>query len=188
MATPFQLRRATHAIRNGGVIAYPTETLYGLGCDPQCAKAVERIYAIKQRQAGKGIILVAAGLQQLDEYIDVGDEPDRCKLLPDKEPTSWVVPASPQAPSWLVSNGTVAVRISTHPAVIELCNRLGHAITSTSANISGHPPAASPLQLHRDFDGKVDAFVIPDETQRARMSGRPSRVRALHTDIVYRAG
>lgn len=186
MATPFHLRQSANIIRSGGVIVYPTETLYGLGCDPYCHEAVERIYTIKQRPAGKGMILVAGTLEQLDEYIEVRDESDRHKLLPGDVPTSWVVPANRHAPAWLVTNGTIAVRISTQPVVIELCNRLGHALTSTSANISGHRPGLSPLALHRDFDGKVDAFVIPDASQQARMSGRPSKVRALHSDTVYR--
>lgn len=188
MATPFHIRYAAHCIRNGGVIVYPTETVYGLGCDPNCREAVERIFAIKQRPPGKGMIIVAASLEQLETCIHLPGQLDSSAMIAGTVPTSWVLPANEDAPRWLVTNGTIAVRVSTHPLVIELCTQLGHPITSTSANRSGRRTATTPLGLHRDFDGKVDAFLIPDEGQRRHMSGRPSQVRALHSNTIYRAG
>ena len=183
MPSEFAVRYAAHCVRNGGVIAYPTETVYGLGCDPLCASAVDTINSLKGREARKGLILLASHLQQLDELIDVSDPDQRAAITGEREPTSWIVPAKASAPAWITGGrNTLAVRITSHPMVTRLCNRLGHALVSTSANPSGKKPALNPLQLHRYFDGLVDAMLISNHN----CSGRPSKIRDLASGLLLR--
>jgi L-threonylcarbamoyladenylate synthase len=183
VATDFAIRYTAHCIRRGGIIAYPTETVYGLGCDPLNAAAVNAINALKGRDARKGLILLASRLQQVDALVDVADPNERAAIVGEREPTSWIVPAKAIAPSWITGrHHTVAIRISTHPLVIELCDRLGHALVSTSANPAGKKPALNALQLHRYFDGLLDAMLISNHN----CSGRPSRIRDLKSRQLLR--
>lgn len=183
MASEFAIRFSAHCIRQGGVIAYPTETVYGLGCDPLCARAVAAINELKGRDASKGLILLASRLAQLDALIDVPDPGDRAIIVGEQQPTSWIVPAKIAAPRWITGDrDTIAIRISTHPLVIRLCDQLGHALVSTSANPAGKPPALNALQLHRYFHGQVDAMLISNHN----CSGRPSRIRDLKSKQLLR--
>jgi len=183
MATEFAIRFAVHCVRQGGIIAYPTETVYGLGCDPLCADAVNKINTLKQRKSGKGLILLGSRLQQLDALIDVGDPNERAAIVGGHEPTSWIVPAKNTAPGWITEGqGTIAIRITTHPLVILLCDQLGHAVVSTSANPAGKKPALNSLQLHRYFDGRVDSMLISNHN----CSGKPSKIRHLKSRQLLR--
>ena len=173
MPSDFAIRHAAHCIKHGGVIVYPTETVYGLGCDPLCEDAVERINLIKQRAPGKGLILLAGSLEQLDDFIDVPAPRDRALIRDNGQPTSWIVPASTRAPAWITGGGeTIAVRISDHATVRSLCQRLGYALVSTSANPAGRRPGRNALELHRYFDGIVDAILLSHGTSR----GKPSKI------------
>lgn len=184
MASDFAVRYAVHCVRQCGVIIYPTETVYGLGCDPLCPDAVNTINAIKGRDASKGLILLASRLEQLDELIAVSDAGRRAMITGEPEPTSWIVPARDSAPVWLSGGrSTLAIRVTSHPLVTRLCDRLGHSLVSTSANPSGKNPATNPLQLHRYFDGLVDAMLISDHNR----SGRPSKIRDLESGQLLRA-
>lgn len=172
MATDFAIRRAAHCIRHGGVIVYPTETVYGLGCDPLCEDAVERINRIKQRPPGKGLILLAGSLEQLDDFINVPSPRDRELMCNNTQPISWIVPARTNAPGWITDGDTVAVRVSGHAVVKSLCEQLGFPLVSTSANPAGGQPARNALELHRYFDGIVDAILVSHGTSR----GTPSKI------------
>lgn len=173
MATGFAIRHAIHCIRHGGVIVYPTETVYGLGCDPLCEAAVTRINRIKQRPPGKGLILLAGRLEQLDDFIDVPAQQDRALIRHNTQPTSWIVPARIQAPHWLTGgDNTIAVRISSNAVVRALCNQLGFPLVSTSANPAGRKPARNALELHRYFEGIVDRILVAT----GACSGTPSKI------------
>ena len=183
MTSDFAIRYAIHCIRRGGIIAYPTETVYGLGCDPLDPSAVAAINALKGRDASKGLILLASRLEQLDRLIQVPDRNDRAAITGEPRPTSWIVPARRNAPRWLTGrHHTLAVRITTHPLVMRMCDQLGHALVSTSANPSGKKPAINALQLHHYFDGLVDAMLISDHN----CSGRPSTIRDLRSRQLLR--
>ena len=183
MATEFAIRFAAHCIRQCGIIAYPTETVYGLGCDPLCAEAVNEINSLKGRDAGKGLILVASRLQQLDTLIDVSDRNERAAIVGEHEPTSWIVSAKDTAPEWITGrHHTIAIRISSHPLLMRLCDQLGHALVSTSANPAGKKPALNALQLHRYFDGLVDSMLISNHN----CSGKPSKIRHLKSRQLLR--
>ncbi len=183
MATEFAVRYAVHCVRQGGIIAYPTETVYGLGCDPLCAKAVRRINFLKGRDASKGLILLASRLEQLDALIDVPGRSDRATIVGEYEPTSWLVPAKDTTPEWITGkHHTIAIRITSHPLVMRLCDQLDHALVSTSANTAGKKPALNSLQLHRYFEGLVDSMLISNHN----CSARASKIRDLRSRRLLR--
>ncbi len=151
-------------LRSGAVIAYPTEGVWGLGCDPFDQAAVHRVLAIKQRPVEKGMILIAGDLAQLDGIVDWAGLPaERIAAVRATWPGAhtWVVPALPQVPRWITgAHDSVAVRVSAHPAVVALCAAFGGPLVSTSANFSGMPAvstldALDPALLAR-LDGVLD--------------------------------
>lgn len=142
-ASPLSIADAATALRAGGVIAYPTEAVWGLGCDPRDEQAVLRLLAIKRRDVDKGLILIAARLEQLRPYLDMAKVPAQRLgevLASWPGPHTWVMPASSEAPPWITGMHTgIAVRISAHAGVVALCSAYGDAIVSTSANLAGQP-------------------------------------------------
>lgn len=135
------IQQAVTALQSGGVIAYPTEGLIGLGCDPQNKHALQRLLAIKARPASKGMILIAADFNQLAPYIDLTPVSSniRFAMLSDwPGHVTWLLPAAKGLSSLLTGQfDTVAVRVTPHPLVAELCQAFGGPITSTSANLTG---------------------------------------------------
>ncbi|MGO4221252.1 Sua5/YciO/YrdC/YwlC family protein [Lysobacter sp. TAF61] len=136
---------AATALHQGSVIAYPTEAVWGLGCDPFDEVAVMRLLAIKQRPVDKGLILIAGTLDQLDGLLDwqALPAPRRDAVLASwPGPNTWIVPTTARVPRWITgAHRGVAVRVSDHPTVIALCAAFGGPLVSTSANLSGEPPA-----------------------------------------------
>ena len=136
---------AAAALQTGGVIAYPTEAVWGLGCDPRDEAAVLRLLAIKQRAVDKGLILIASQYEQLRPFLDITAVPTErlAEVLASwPGPHTWVMPAAIGAPRWITgAHAGIAVRITAHPLVIELCNAYGGALVSTSANRAGQPAA-----------------------------------------------
>ena len=161
---PFQLRLAAKALRRGSVVACPTEAVWGLSCDPLNRRAVESLLALKQREWQKGLILVAADLDQLSLYIEL---PSRTALRRARDtwpgPATWVFPASPDAPPWVTGDrDSIAVRVTAHPVLAALCERVGGALVSTSANRAGQPPCRSIAELRRRFG--PDLLAVPGAT------------------------
>jgi L-threonylcarbamoyladenylate synthase len=155
---PPQLERAARILLAGGVVAYPTEAVYGLGCLPLCRDAVLRILAIKQRAWRKGLILIAADVSQLRPLVRLPEGPMRGAVLASwPGPVTWTLRARPGVPRWL-SGGrpTLAVRVTAHPLASALCRRAGSALVSTSANRSGHPPIKSAARLRCVLGSAVD--------------------------------
>ena len=158
------LPEAATALQAGGVIAYPTEAVWGLGCDPRDEAAVLRLLAIKQRTVDKGLILIAAQYEQLRPFLDITAVPTErlAEVLASwPGPHTWVLPASNDAPRWITgAHAGIAVRISAHPPVIDLCNAYGGALVSTSANRAGQPTAlvreTLDPQVLEGVDGLVD--------------------------------
>ena len=182
MASAFQYRLAAHIIHKGGVIACPTDTIYGLACTPFDIDAVNRIMDIKHRAANKNFILLASSIEQAEKLITINDE-ERSRILEATRPTSWVATARDDTPEWLLDkNGAVTIRVSKHANVTRLCNTIGHAVISTSANISGRRPAANVMLLHQSFHGKIDLILAND----CETDGRPSKVIRLCDNHVFR--
>lgn len=145
------LATAVAALRRGELIAYPTEAVWGIGCDPRQQAAVLRLLALKQRPLDKGVIVVAADLEVLRPWLDLEALPAerlRDVLASWPGPHTWILPASATAPRWITgAHSGIAVRISAHPQVAALCRAWGAALVSTSANLAGQPPARSREQL-----------------------------------------
>ncbi len=180
----WQTRTAARWIRAGGIIAYPTEAVFGLGCDPANSAAVQRLLALKNRPWRKGLILIASNRHQLEPWIQ---QISNTLALPLSKswpgPTTWLVPAARTCPNWLTGeHDTLAVRVSAHPVVRRLCDILDSAIVSTSANTSGQRPARSVLELRLRFGTRID-FVLP-----GAVGGRsqPTEIRDLASGRVIR--
>jgi len=180
----WQLHRAAHWIRDGGVIAYPTEAVFGLGCDPANPLATARLLALKQRPWQKGLILVAATLQQLEPWVQpLTDSQLRTLHSGWPGPLTWLLPASAACPGWLTgTHDSIAVRVSAHPLVRELCDSLDSAIVSTSANVAGQQPARSALEVRLRFGERID-FVLPGKLGNQQ---QPSRIRDLASGRIIR--
>ena len=150
---------AVAALRRGGVIAYPTEGVWGLGCDPADEAAVLRLLALKQREVDKGLILAAASNAQLADIVDWNalDANQRTAVLAGwPGANTWIMPALPHVPAWITGGrDSVAVRVSAHLVVSALCSAFGGAIVSTSANVSTLP---SP-RLRSELDPRIVAGV-----------------------------
>ncbi|MDO9452638.1 MAG: Sua5/YciO/YrdC/YwlC family protein [Stagnimonas sp.] len=180
---PLQLRLAARELRRGAVVACPTEAVWGFSCDPLNQRAVTSLLELKERPADKGLILVAANLDQLAYYIE---PPSRTALRRARDtwpgPATWVFPASPFTPPWITgAHDTVAVRVTAHPVLAALCLRFGGALVSTSANRSGQPPCRSVNDVRLRFDTHLR--VVPGAT-----GGReaPTPIREAATGYLLR--
>ena len=175
--------RIRRYLKRGGVIAYPTESCYGLGCDPRNPQAVKRVLALKKRSLAKGVILVAASARQLRPYI--------AKLSPVLQrdmvgawpgPHTWLVPAANDCPAFLRgAHDTIAVRVTAHPVAAQLCRQAGMALVSTSANRSGDQSAKTAGECRRLFGKRV--LVIPGRVGTRR---HPSTIQHLLTKQIIR--
>lgn len=136
------LEQALDVVKRGGVILYPTDTVWGLGCDATNARAVERIYEIKQRPDAKALITLIGSADDLERWVDGVPEVAYQLLEAAVEPLTVIYDRAlvpPLAPNLPAADGSLAVRVTDHPFCRELCRRLRRPLVSTSANISGRP-------------------------------------------------
>ena len=186
MVNRFHLRRAALALHGGGLIAYPTEGVWGLGCDPFDPHAVSRLLELKQRNPAKGLILVAAEIDQLAPFLAGLSASEYQQLASGwPGPQTWLIPHGGAIPDW-ISGGSlrVALRVSAHPGVAALCREFGGPLVSTSANPAGKPPARNALQVRRYFGDRVD-YVLPGTLGGQR---GPTPIRDLRSGRMVRAG
>ncbi|MGB1200030.1 MAG: L-threonylcarbamoyladenylate synthase [Cognaticolwellia aestuarii] len=162
-----QFESPQEAFNQGAVIAYPTEAVFGLGCDPDNEQAVHKLLAIKQRPVEKGLILLASNYSQLLPYIDDNKIPQDMRFTvlsrwPDG--ITQVLPCRPDTPKWLTGKfSTLAVRVTSQPDVVALCKQTNKPIVSTSANLTGQKPAVNWQEVEQALSDKVD-FIIKGET------------------------
>jgi L-threonylcarbamoyladenylate synthase len=143
---------------SGGIFAYPTEAVYGLGCNPDNEQAVQKLLSLKKRPLNKGLILVASDFSQVEKYLKPLSDEQKKYTAPSE--TTYIFPALASAPKWLTGDfDSLAIRISKHPLVRELCEILGSALVSTSANLSGQPPAKTANEVAEQFDEEIDAIL-----------------------------
>lgn len=182
---PWRIAPALRALAGGGVIAYPTEAVYGLGCLPDDGEAVAHLLRMKRRSPRKGLILVAADLAQLAPYIEFPDDSVRERVLATwPGPVTWLLPARSTVPDWLTgAHPTLAVRVSAHPVVQALCRAAG-PLVSTSANPAGAEPARSAARV-RGYFGRQLAVVVP-----GALGGlaRPTEIRDARSGRQLRPG
>jgi len=156
----FKIRNAIRYIKAGAVIAYPTEAVYGLGCDPLNEDAVMSLLDIKQRPIEKGLILIASSLDQLRPYL-VLDQTIIDRITPTwPGPVTWVIPAQPWVPKWLTGeHDSLAVRVTKHPIAQDLCTQFGGPLVSTSANPTTRPAIKESRKLLKTFSDS-DIFIV----------------------------
>lgn len=185
MTTRLHLDLARHAIAAGGVIAYPTESVWGLGCEPRNQHAMQRLLALKRRAPAKGVILIASSFAQLAPFVGrVAASTLKPALDSWPGPHTWIVPAAAWVPAWLTGGrDTLAVRVTAHPVAAALCRAYGGPIVSTSANVSGAPAARTGLRVRRQFGAALD-YLLPGATAGL---GRPTTIRVLATGKLLRS-
>lgn len=161
-------------LRRGGLIAYPTESCYGLGCDPDNRAAVQHLLKLKQRPQRKGLILIAANYRQVARYLQPLTADEQAKLKSDgAQAITCLMPVRHSAPRWLRgTHDTLAVRLTAHRQAAQLCRGVNSALVSTSANRSGQRPARTYAQCRRLFGRKV--WVLPGRVGKRK---KPSTIR-----------
>ena len=186
MDNQIQIEQAVNALQRGGVIAYPTESVFGLGCDPDKPDAVQRILDLKQRPKEKGLILIATSFSQLEKYLlDLAPDIQQRVLASWPGPYTWLWPVKPDVSVLLRGqHQTLAVRVSAHPVVRALCEAYGKAIVSTSANPADLPPAKNAAEVRTYFDDKLD-FILDAEVG---SSAQPTEIRDALTNKLIRPG
>lgn len=180
-----QIDLAVTYLKQGKVIAYPTESVFGLGCDPDNIDAVSRLLQIKHRALDKGFILIGSSWEQIQPLV--------MYLQPDlltrvfatwPGPITWLFPASKHAPFWITGNrDSIAVRVTAHPIAKALCEKFGGPIISTSCNKSGDPPARDVRSIQLTLSNTVDCVI--DGKLGGRL--RPTEIRDALTGEVIRA-
>ncbi|MCH7880607.1 MAG: L-threonylcarbamoyladenylate synthase [Proteobacteria bacterium] len=160
--SPWAIKRLGKAILQGAIIAYPTDTIWGLGCHPQLAHSVSRILDIKQRPVEKGLILLGSSLDLFEPYISDDLTVEQAALLTETtgRPVTWLVPASDHCPTWIRGHfPNVAIRITNHPFVAKICEQILSPIVSTSANRAGGATVRNVRLARRHFIEQVDFIV-----------------------------
>ena len=169
------VQQAVRVVLAGGVIAYPTEAVYGLGCNPYDARAVLRLLQIKQRDPDQGLILIGASMDDFDDFIQPVDQAVEERVEQTwPGPYTWLLPASDSCPPWLRGkHDSIAVRVPAHAQCRQLCQQAGMALVSTSANQHGKPPAKTALQARRYLGDKLD-YILAGPTSGMT---KPSEIR-----------
>jgi L-threonylcarbamoyladenylate synthase len=176
------LQRAARVLKQGGIVAYATEYCFGLGCDPRNPAAVRRLLRLKRRSPGKGLILIAADIQQLSPYVD-SIAPAALETWPG--PHTWLLAARAKAPRWVTGkHARIAVRITAHPQAAALCRAADMAIVSTSANRAGQVPARTDREVLRRFGKRID-YILRGHVGEAPA---PTPIRDAESGKLVRAG
>lgn len=177
------LHTAARCLHQGGILCYPTEAVFGLGCDPRDGDAVARLLEIKRRPVHKGVLLIAASLDQLDPWVRLTPA-QRHQLEHWPLATSYLVDARPDVPAWIRGqHSKVGVRVTHHRTARALCEAFGGPIVSTSANLSGQPPVRNQFQAQRQFGQVVDMVVSGN----CDLHSKPSTIIDLDTGAIVRA-
>lgn len=178
-----EVERTVEFLKQDKVVVYPTDTIWGLGCDAVSEKAVDRVFEIKGRPKSKSLIVLLSDVEQLFEYVE-----DFCPAAVDvirssDMPLSVIFPKSKSLAKGISDDGSVCVRVTGNAFCKAVINRLGHPVTSTSANISGEPSPASFADISHEIIARADyvvGFGHEDKT-----AARPSRIIRMNADGTY---
>ena len=174
---------AISCLKSGGIIAYPTEAVYGIGCDPYNKDSVKKITQIKKRESRKSYILVASELSQLSNLININSLSEEV-LNSWPGHNTWLIKPKKNIPSWLMDNenGLIAIRVSSHPEIVELCQFFKNPIISTSANISGNKILKNHHDVEKIFGSDLDYLVLGNVGEHPE----PSIIKDMKTGKVIR--
>lgn len=177
-------RRIRAAFRNGGLIAYATESCYGLGCDPHNRRALQRLLRLKQRPWHKGLLLITDRASRLSPFIVAPNIEQQITLAASwPGPNTWIIDAKPHTPRNLTGNHrAIGVRMTAHPDAAAIARIVRSAVVSTSANVSGRIPLKTYRACLRRFGAAT--LVVPGKIGAAK---RPSTIRVLATGKVLRS-
>ena len=175
-----------NTLRQDGIIAYPTEAVFGLGCNPYSKTAVQRLLTVKQRSIDKGLIIIAANIQQIRSFIALDPSEISNKIeAAGKQPITWLIPAAKDTPKWLTGKfSSIAIRITHHLASQKLCEAYGQALVSTSANPSHLPPAKTIDEVEQYFNHHIDSCFDAELGNYKK----PSEIRDILTGDIIRHG
>ena len=175
--------QAVKVLQEGGIIAYPTEGVFGLGCDPFNETAVFRLLKIKRRKVEKGLILIASSWGQVKALIKINLLKNIALKQGNKNPVTWIFPATKKVPTWVSGKfDSVAVRVTLHPIAKKLCQKFGGPIISTSANLVGKNPAKDLKQTHKQFVSIID-FMVSGQVGGLK---KPTEIRDAKTNKLIR--
>lgn len=181
------IEQIIEALKQNQVVAYPTEAVFGLGCNPHCLSAIKSLLALKKRPKEKGLILIAPNLDFFCNFIDftqISTAEYHRLIMPMSQAITWVVPAQADVSRFIRGQFShLAIRLCQHPDVVALCEALGYPLISTSANVTGQMPARTAQEVREQFgeyfpvlDGKVGGAT------------HPSEIRQLVDNVVLRQG
>ncbi|MDR1543664.1 MAG: threonylcarbamoyl-AMP synthase [Prevotellaceae bacterium] len=175
------MERALDTLKNGGVLLYPTDTVWGIGCDATNPQAVERVYQIKKRTDSKALITLIDSENRLARYVEQVPDAAWDLLNCADEPLTIIYPKGKNlAPNLLAENGSVAIRVTKEDISKMLCYRLQKPIVATSANISGEPAPQNFLQISNEIKNAVD-YIVPYRQNEKKFSP-PSKIIQLEID------
>ncbi len=179
------VKQAVQCLQQGKIIAYPTEAVYGIGCDPYNETALKDLLKLKQRPWQKGLILIAADYAQLEPFLQPLTADVKAKIFASwPGAVTWLLPAKSEISRYLRGNSDkLAVRVTAHPQAVDLCKQWGKALVSTSANTSAIPPAITALEVEKTFAEKI-AYILPGQVGDRQ---RPSEIRDALTDKILRS-
>lgn len=188
--TAKQITEAVNSLYAGKIIAYPTEAVWGLGCDPYNKNAIKRLISLKERDSTKGLILVASRLEHCREMLtELSDEHLRkledstAKSVSTDRATTWLIPANNNVPIGVRGgHKSFALRISKHPTIVALCEAFKLPIISTSANPSGERPASTLNEARAFFGDAISNYIVGE----LGLQKAPSEIRDLITNEVVR--
>jgi len=185
--SPAEVDAAAALLRAGGVLAYPTEAVFGLGCDPHDHRAFVRLFELKQRPPTQGVLLIAADFAQVEPYIDLDAVPAGVMRQVRQSwpgPHTWIFPRAAGVPAWIHgSHAGIALRVTAHAPAAALCRAFGGALVSTSANRHDQPPARAAATVAACFGDALDGLL------EAPLGGldRPTTIRDALTGATVRA-
>lgn len=173
-----EINDAIRVLRDGGIILYPTDTVWGLGCDATCPEAVEKIFRIKQREDAKSLITLVNGSDMLCRYVRQVPEIAWSLIEVNDQPMTLVYPgAQGLAPKVVAEDGTAAIRIPQHDFCLQLITRLQKPLISTSANRSGGSTPARFAEISAEIREAVD-WIAPQQYEQSA-TGKPSSLMKL---------
>jgi L-threonylcarbamoyladenylate synthase len=180
-----ETQKCLPVLQSGGILLYPTDTIWGIGCDATSQEAVDKVYLLKRRVESKSMIILLDSFRRIREFVAVIPEIARDLVSNNELPLTVIYPGAKNlAPGVIADDGSIAIRIVRDPFCRKLIRAFGKPIVSTSANISGEAPPLTYKHISRAVTGGVDYIVDPSLARIT--SEKPSRIIKLETNGEFR--